>query len=136
VRRRMVEKRLRKLNGLRGEVLPPQFYGHREPGLLLVCWGSSQGAVAEAAASMSRSGREAGVLHFPQTWPLVPAQFMKDLQAADEVLCVEGNATAQFARLLRRETGFEVNGTVLRYDGLPFTPEFIVKGVEAWRKTR
>jgi len=67
---------------------------------------------------------------------LLTAPFMNDLQAASEVVCVEGNATAQFARLLRREAGFEVNGTVLRYDGLPFTPEFIVKGVEAWRNNR
>jgi 2-oxoglutarate ferredoxin oxidoreductase subunit alpha len=61
---------------------------------------------------------------------------MNVLQAAGDVLCVEGNATAQFARLLRRETGFEVSGSILRYDGLPFTPEFVAKGVESWLTRR
>jgi 2-oxoglutarate ferredoxin oxidoreductase subunit alpha len=43
------------------------------------------------------------------------------------VAAVEGNATGQFARLIRRETGFEVQRKVLRYDGLPLTGEEILR---------
>jgi 2-oxoglutarate ferredoxin oxidoreductase subunit alpha len=42
------------------------------------------------------------------------------------VVAVEGNATGQLARLIRRETGFEIREKVLRYDGLPLTPEYIL----------
>ena len=35
--------------------------------------------------------------------------------------------TGQFARLIRRETGFHIADTVLRYDGLPLTPEYILE---------
>jgi 2-oxoglutarate ferredoxin oxidoreductase subunit alpha len=42
---------------------------------------------------------------------------------------VEGNATGQFERLLRRETGFEASGSVRRYDGLPITPEYVLRGL-------
>jgi len=42
-------------------------------------------------------------------------------------VCVEGNATHQFARLIRSETGFAFTGSVSRYDGRPFTPEYILE---------
>ena len=46
-----------------------------------------------------------------------------------EVVAVEGNATGQFARLIRRETGFQIARRVLRFDGLPITPEYIVRAL-------
>jgi 2-oxoglutarate ferredoxin oxidoreductase subunit alpha len=43
---------------------------------------------------------------------------------------VEGNALGQLARLIRRETGLAFHRRVLRYDGLPITPEFIIRQLE------
>jgi len=128
LRKAMVEKRLRKLEGMRGEVVPPEHTGDGDPELLLVCWGSTKGSVVEAAEMLRADARRVGVLHFSQVWPLVPEQFMGLLHKAREVVSVEGNAFGQFARLLRRETGFEVHRQVLRYDGLPHTPESVVRG--------
>ena len=65
-------------------------------------------------------------LHFAQVWPLVPEQFLERIASGPRGGCVEGNATGQLARLIRRETGFRVERRVLRYDGLPITPEFIL----------
>ena len=53
------------------------------------------------------------------------------LEAATRVVSVEGNATAQFTRLLRRETGFDITTRVLRYDGLPITPEYVLRSLES-----
>jgi 2-oxoglutarate/2-oxoacid ferredoxin oxidoreductase subunit alpha len=125
VRQAMVEKRLRKLCGLYQHVLPPQLEGDRDAELLLVTWGSSRGAVLEAAAQL-RAQQRVATLCFSQVWPLVSDQFLDRLQQAQQVVCVEGNATGQFARLIRRETGFAVSRRVLRYDGLPLTPEYII----------
>jgi 2-oxoglutarate ferredoxin oxidoreductase subunit alpha len=49
------------------------------------------------------------------------------LHEAQEVVAVEGNATGQLARLIRRETGFHIERRIVRYDGLPITPEFILR---------
>lgn len=49
VRKRMVEKRLRKHGGILEEVTAPEFSGDEHPDLLLLCWGSGKGAVLEAA---------------------------------------------------------------------------------------
>jgi len=127
VRKRMVEKRLRKLEGIRAEVIPPQPEGGIQPELLLVSWGSSKGAVSEAASQMRSEGVSTGTLHLSQVWPLEPEHLLSHLQVAKEVVCVEGNATGQLANLIRRQTGFQIAKRVLRYDGLPLTPESILR---------
>jgi 2-oxoglutarate ferredoxin oxidoreductase subunit alpha len=66
-------------------------------------------------------------LHFAQVWPMVPEHFMGPLEEAREVVAVEGNAAGQLARLIRRETGFHIERRILRYDGLPMTPEYILR---------
>jgi 2-oxoglutarate ferredoxin oxidoreductase subunit alpha len=127
MRKRMVEKRLRKLEAIRTETIPPDTNGDVNPDLLLVSWGSSKGAVSEAASRMRSKGRTVATLHFSQVWPLVGEQFSEALKGAKEVVCVEGNATGQLAGLIHRQTGFEIARRVLRYDGLPLTPESILR---------
>jgi 2-oxoglutarate ferredoxin oxidoreductase subunit alpha len=127
VRSRMVNKRLKKLEGLRSGVVHPQYDGGVSPELLLVSWGSTRGSVREAAAAIRANGVDAATLHFSQVWPLAPEQFLAHLERAGSVVCVEGNASGQLARLIRRETGFEIEEKVSRYDGLPITPEYILR---------
>ena len=127
VRKVMVEKRLKKATGILQEVTPPEFLGDRNPDILLVSWGSCKGVVLEAAEELGVQGKRVGTLHFSQVWPLVPIQFVSYLQGAKEVVAIEGNATGQFAGLIRRETGFEIKNRIGRYDGLPMTPEFILR---------
>jgi 2-oxoglutarate ferredoxin oxidoreductase subunit alpha len=129
LRSKMVEKRLRKMKILTDYVVPPDYDGGDAPEILLVSWGSSKGAVDEAIARMRGEGNEVASLHFSQVWPLVPEQFIERLRGARRVVCVEGNATGQFSRLIRRETGFLISSLITRYDGLPFTPEYIMEGL-------
>ncbi|MDY7031934.1 MAG: 2-oxoacid:acceptor oxidoreductase subunit alpha [Thermodesulfobacteriota bacterium] len=129
IRKQMVEKRLKKGEGIMKEVLPPEVHGDEKPDVLLVSWGSSKGAVMEAASKLRSEGERTATLHFSQVWPLVPENFMGHLEEAREVVCVEGNASGQMTRLIQRETGFQIKKKVLRYDGLPITPEHILRGL-------
>ncbi len=52
------------------------------------------------------------------------------LEEAKKVFTVENNAGAQLARLLRRETGIEVYGSILKYDGRPFSLDELKARVE------
>jgi 2-oxoglutarate ferredoxin oxidoreductase subunit alpha len=130
VRMGMVQKRLKKGAGIRSEVVPPEWIGVEKPDLLFVAWGSSQGAVEEASATLRTRGMQVSTLHFAQVWPMVPDLFIDTMQRAKEVVAVEGNATGQLARLIRRETGFHIERLILRYDGLPITPEFILRALK------
>jgi 2-oxoglutarate ferredoxin oxidoreductase subunit alpha len=125
-------KRLDKGNGLMQDVIGPDYYGEDGADVVLMCWGSSLGACLEAAETLNAQGSaRAAVLHFSQVYPLREEQFMDRLEAAGQVVAVEGNATAQFARLVARETGFTVSGSVLRFDGRPLSPEYVLKGLES-----
>jgi 2-oxoglutarate ferredoxin oxidoreductase subunit alpha len=108
-------------------VIPPSFQGDEKPDLLLISWGSTRGAAEEAAAQWRTGKKKVATLHFSQVWPLIPNQLMRRLKQAKRVVIVEGNATGQFAQLIRRETGFVIQERILRYDGLPITPEYILK---------
>jgi 2-oxoglutarate ferredoxin oxidoreductase subunit alpha len=131
LRPKMNDKRLRKGKGFVSEVIPPEYEGDDKPELLLVSWGSSKGSAAEAASELRSRGKKRATLHFSQVWPLVSEQFIGYLEGAGQVICVESNATGQLARLIRRETGFLIEGRVLRYDGLVITPEYILRHLEA-----
>ena len=128
----MARKRLRKLDLLKKETIPPERWGEENPDVLLVAWGSGKGPVIEAARRLEEEGnRTVSVLYFSQVWPLIPDHFLDTLQGAKEVVSVEGNAFGQLAGLIRRETGFEIARKVLRFDGMPLTPEYIIENISA-----
>jgi 2-oxoglutarate ferredoxin oxidoreductase subunit alpha len=127
VRPKMVDKRLKKGDGIRSEVVPPDFQGDRKPDRLLISWGSTKGAAEEAAIHWRSRKKRVATLHFSQVWPLVPDHFVKVLEQSKQVICVESNATGQLAQLIRKETGFVIKKRILRYDGLPITPEYILR---------
>jgi len=135
-RRAQVEKRLRKLNGLKQEINEPEFHSAEGAGLTLVGWGSTYGAIREAAALLKADGKPVNTLHFRQLWPFPAEAVVAHLKTAKKNIVVEGNATSQLAALIRRETGIQVNGSILKYDGRPFSPREIVdrlrKEVKAW----
>lgn len=120
-------KRLCKGCGLWEEVVPPNYYGPDNPDILLLCWGSTLGAALDAAEAVDM---KAAVLHFTQVFPLKEEQFMPFLESAKEVVCIEGNANGQFARLLRQETGYGINSFILRFDGRPITARYIQTGLK------
>jgi 2-oxoglutarate ferredoxin oxidoreductase subunit alpha len=127
VRVQMVDKRRRKFAGLHSEVTPPTFRGETNPDMLLVTWGSNWGAVWQAATTLGERGQKVAVLHFSQVWPLVAEHFLEILLRAKKVIMVEGNAGAQLAKLIRRETGFNIATVIRRYDGLPITSEYVLE---------
>ena len=127
LRPKMVDKRLRKGDGIRSEVIAPDFQGDRKPEVLLISWGSTKGAAEEAAVQLRSRKRRVATLHFSQVWPMVPDQFVKVLEQSKQVICVESNATGQLAQLIRKETGFVIKKRISRYDGLPITPQYILR---------
>jgi 2-oxoglutarate ferredoxin oxidoreductase subunit alpha len=126
-RLRLQDKRMRKLVGLTGSALPPEWYGVQEAEHLLVAWGSTYGPCREAADLLSAQGLRVAMLHFPQVWPLQTERVRKLLKSARRVTCVECNAAGQFASLLREAGALDECGLMLKYDGMPFTGEEIAR---------
>ena len=129
-RTEQVQKRLRKLLGLKKEISPPRLYGPKKAETLLIGWGSTTGAIQEAVDRLHKKGMSANSLHISELWPF-PAEAVADaLGRAHSTFVIENNATGQLSRLIRAMTGKEPSGKILKYDGRPFTPAHIAEEVE------
>ncbi len=121
-----VQKRLRKLNGLQHHITRPEITISNGAELTLIGWGSTYGAIKEAATLLKKSGRPVNTLHLSEIWPFPLESVTVALAKSWKNIVIEGNATAQLAGLIRRETGKKVDATLLKYDGRPFSPGEIV----------
>ncbi len=133
-RTRMVEKRLlKKLPLLRQEMEPPLFYGPQKAEILLAGWGSTYGVMKEAV-DVLRERHNLAMMHWSEIWPFPgtdKVDYPARLRAAGRTLCVENNATSQFAQLLLSQTGYQFTDRVNKYDGRPFLLDELVEKVEA-----
>jgi 2-oxoglutarate ferredoxin oxidoreductase subunit alpha len=128
-RRRMMQKRMRKLQEAEKEMRSPKLYGPPDAETTLVCWGSTFGPCKEAADELNAAGRSANVLQFLDLWPLPEQPTAAALGQCKRTVVVEQNYTSQLASLLRMTTGIEVDATLNKYDGRPFAPEEIMAGL-------
>jgi len=124
-----VQKRLRKLLSLKQELGVPQRYGLKKAETTLIGWGSTYGAIHEAVDILRKEDTSVNMLHFNELWPF-PAKAVADaVGKARNCYSIENNATGQLARLIKAETGYDVSGQILKYDGRPFTPAYIAQAV-------
>ena len=123
----MMRKRLRKMEGLRNEIAKPRVYGVAQAEITLLGWGSTYGAIREAVDLAIKDGLAVNLIHLNEIWPFPVEATARALQGAKKIIAVENNATAQLAHLLRAETGYQVTGKILKFDGRPFSPQQILK---------
>jgi 2-oxoglutarate ferredoxin oxidoreductase subunit alpha len=129
-RRAMMEKRMRKMDGIAASVPLPKLLGPANADVTLIGWGSTYGVVDEACELLRESGISAN--HLPIRWlvPLHGDAILDLLKDARHTIIVENNYSGQFARYLRSETSFVPNGHIRKYDGEPFMPHHIVEAVK------
>jgi 2-oxoglutarate ferredoxin oxidoreductase subunit alpha len=119
LRVQMMDKRMKKLEGLRQDVLPPVRFGTENAKTMVVGWGSTRGVIEEA---LEKSGRQdMAALHFKQVYPL-PSNMAEYFSGVEEIIVIENNFTGQFAQLLKLE-GVNITGNILKYNGEPFSIE-------------
>jgi 2-oxoglutarate ferredoxin oxidoreductase subunit alpha len=117
VKVKMTDKRLRlKLAGLSKEILPPTVFN---PGAatMLCGFGSTLGLLRAVCAA----AKNTGFVHYSQVSPFPVEATHAALKNTGRVLTVENNAAGQLARLIKRETAVTPHGSILKYDGRPFT---------------
>jgi 2-oxoglutarate ferredoxin oxidoreductase subunit alpha len=130
-RRKMVEKRARKMQAAAADIAPPKLVGPENAAVTLVGWGSTQGVIREAVEKLAgEEGIVANQLHIKWIVPFHAAEISRILSQSKKVIIVENNHSGQFARYLRSETGFDAHGHIRKYDGEPFMPHHIVEAVK------
>lgn len=129
IRRKMHEKRMRKMEGVRARLQPPALEGRAGAEVTLVGWGSTWSVIQEAAAQLTAAGLSANQLHFKYMHPFHAQEVLAILQQCKRTIVVENNFSGQFARHLRAESGFTVDHVLTRYDGEPFEPAWVAQRV-------
>jgi 2-oxoglutarate ferredoxin oxidoreductase subunit alpha len=131
VRRKAQEKRMRKLEGVLGELPAPVLEGPADADVTLIGWGSTRGVIHEAIGLLAEAGIAANQLQIKYLLPFHAKSVGDILRKARRTICVECNYTGQFARHLRAETGYSAGDLILKYDGEPFEPRQIADQVQA-----
>jgi 2-oxoglutarate/2-oxoacid ferredoxin oxidoreductase subunit alpha len=121
-RTKMMDKRMRKLEGLRAAGPAPSLEGPSEAALTFVAWGSTVGAIRDAQKILGTKGATTNLVRIPQIFPMAASALVPLLSGAKKTLLVEGNYTGQLGHLIRAETGIALPTRFLKYDGEPFTP--------------
>jgi 2-oxoglutarate ferredoxin oxidoreductase subunit alpha len=126
VRIRMVEKRYhRKMALLSRTLMKPKSFNLENAECVLIGYGSTYGVMKEVCASVADN--KIGFIHLSQVWPFPSSDIVGMLGSAKKKITVEGNAGAQLAGLIRRETGISVDTSILKYDGRPISFDYLME---------
>ncbi len=131
VRIDMVEKRARKFELLKKELIEPDLLGEENMDILLVGWGSIYSQLSEAVDLLNEDKeKKYGALVFGDIWPLPQKRLMQKAKKTKTIINVEQNYYGQLASLIRQETGITMTASVLRFDGRPLSASEIAKKVK------
>jgi 2-oxoglutarate/2-oxoacid ferredoxin oxidoreductase subunit alpha len=123
----MVDKRLQRCLFLQNDALFPELIGSVKYKTLLVGWGSTYHGIKEALEIIARD--DIAFLYFKQVYPIAH-NVVDYIERAESVIMIENNATGQFAMLLERELGITIDECILKYDGLPFSVDVLIKQIK------
>ena len=128
-RKKMVDKRVRKMATLTKYLPAPTLEGPAEADITLLGWGSTWGVLTEASERLREEGTSTNHLQIKYLVPFHVEEVSAILGTSKKLIIVENNQSGQFARHLRAETGIVADGHIRKYDGEPFEPKHIVAGV-------
>jgi 2-oxoglutarate ferredoxin oxidoreductase subunit alpha len=126
MRTQMVDKRMKKYDGLLADAIAPTLTGPADYKKLVICWGSTLPMVEEAVKSSG--AKDTAILHFSQVWPIHRGA-EAIIKRAASVVIVENNYSSQFAKLLKLQFGIDIEKKILKYNGLPFSVEEISRKI-------
>lgn len=130
VRVKMVNKRMKKFESLKEEVLEPEYMGIENPEILITGWGSTYGPMMEAIQMLIKDGISVGALSFGDVWPFPTKLLKKYANSAKKIVDVEQNATAQLDSLMRENALVKADEYILKYDGRMMSSGYIYEKIK------
>ncbi|MDD4049499.1 MAG: 2-oxoacid:acceptor oxidoreductase subunit alpha, partial [Candidatus ainarchaeum sp.] len=121
----MVKKRLKRIEDITFESLKPTIIGEGKE-IIIIGWGSTFETIKEAVEKID--DKRIKYLHYEQLYPIYPGT-KELLKYAKKIIVIEGNATGQFAEIIKKETNKEII-KLLKYNGLQFFVEEIMQEIK------
>ncbi len=113
----MMHRRMKKMELLKKELQEPDYFGPSSAETILIGWGSMKGALKDAVDLLNKEGHSVGALVFGDLFPLPEKKLRSYATTAKKLINVEMNYTGQLARLIRMETGIDMDESILKFDG-------------------
>ncbi|MFD1513546.1 2-oxoacid:acceptor oxidoreductase subunit alpha [Halomarina rubra] len=128
VRLEQVDKRTRKVETAREqEDWDYREFGDADSEKLVISWGSNEGPMREAMEFLEEDGVNVRFISVPYMFPR--PDLTEEVEAADEVIVVECNATGQFADVVEHDTLTRVT-RVNKYNGVRFKADELAEEIK------
>ncbi|MBI1976213.1 MAG: 2-oxoacid:acceptor oxidoreductase subunit alpha [Candidatus Omnitrophica bacterium] len=127
VRIQQMEKRMKKLEAAKKDLQPPKLFGPAKADITYFCWGSTYGSLREAVERINESKKmTANLYHIVDMWPFPSEKVAQIVDGAKTTIVLDGNYTGNLYQLIRGYAGRTPKHSIRRYDGRPFSPEYIL----------
>lgn len=125
---KMHSKRMQKIQTMidSGDAEPPVLEGSAKADATFVTWGSTYAYVKSAIALLEKEGIKVNHLNFTDIYPMPREKTLEVLKNCNRLISVEANMCNSLCRQILAETGYEITEHINRFDGEPFTGEYIV----------
>ncbi|ACV49192.1 MULTISPECIES: 2-oxoacid:acceptor oxidoreductase subunit alpha [Halomicrobium] len=128
VREEQVEKRERKVETAREqEDWDYREFGDPDADTLVVSWGSNEGAMREGLEMLAEDGLDVRFVSVPYIFPR--PDLSEEIEAAEQTIVVECNATGQFADVIEHDVLERVD-RVNKYDGVRFKADELAEEIK------
>ncbi|WP_254863215.1 2-oxoacid:acceptor oxidoreductase subunit alpha [Halovivax gelatinilyticus] len=128
VRVEQVDKRNRKVEtAIEREDWEYREFGDPDADDLVISWGSNEGALVEALDRLEDDGVSVRVLSVPYIFPR--PDLTEEIEAANDVIVVECNATGQFANLIEHDALTRVK-RINKYTGVRFKADELAAQIQ------
>jgi len=126
-RMEQVEKRERKVEtAKRDEEFSYREFGDPDADTLVLSWGSNEGAIVEALDTLEADAIDLRFISVPYIFPR--PDLSGPIEAAEQTIVVECNATGQFADLIEHDVLTRVE-RINKYDGIRFTADELAQKI-------
>jgi 2-oxoglutarate ferredoxin oxidoreductase subunit alpha len=127
VRVEQVDKRNRKVETAKEqEEFDYREFGDPDADTLVVSWGSNEGAMREGMEFLAEDGYDVRFISVPYIFPR--PDLSEEIEAAEQTIVVECNATGQFADVIEHDVLERVD-RVNKYDGVRFKADELAQEI-------
>ena len=129
MRVQQVDKRDRKVEtAIEREDWSYREFGDPKADTLIISWGSNEGAMQEAMDFLEADGIDVRFISVPYVFPR--PDLTEEIEAAEDVIVVECNATGQFADLIEHDVLTRVE-RINKYNGVRFKADELAEEVKS-----
>jgi 2-oxoglutarate ferredoxin oxidoreductase subunit alpha len=122
-RTKMMEKRMKKLDSSRKDLLRPRIWGNKAAEIGIIGCGSTYGSIKEAMDQLKDKGIEAKFLQIRTLWPFLDKDVKEFILTCKKVFVVDNNYSGQLAQLIQSRMSIQTELIgILNYSGHTFRP--------------